>query len=171
MSTKAARPMRLYMAKSTAVHLWHSYITTALFCERNLHAACPPQEEQFEHLGKVAKMPAAYEAFLLEVLRRRRHHQVQDERFYFGEELEYIVWSVLHSAVTFFLSSVFTMRRSFRNAARDGTEIFSRLSAHIILSVRRSRPTMVVLGDEIRNKNQHAEALPAYPRQWSLLLL
>ncbi|CAN0037125.1 unnamed protein product, partial [Ectocarpus fasciculatus] len=33
------------------------------------------KEEQFEHLGKVARMPAAYEAFLREVLRQRRFHQ------------------------------------------------------------------------------------------------
>lgn len=35
------------------------------------------QEEQFEHLGKVARMPAAYDAFILEVLRRRRYHEVR----------------------------------------------------------------------------------------------
>ena len=35
------------------------------------------QEEQFEHLGKVARMPAAYKAFLREVLRQRRYHQVR----------------------------------------------------------------------------------------------
>ncbi|CAN0081347.1 unnamed protein product, partial [Ectocarpus sp. 12 AP-2014] len=33
------------------------------------------KEEQFEHLGKVARMPAAYNAFLREVLRQRRFHQ------------------------------------------------------------------------------------------------
>ncbi|CAN0286012.1 unnamed protein product [Pylaiella littoralis] len=33
------------------------------------------KEEQFEHLGKVARMPAAYEAFLREVSRQRRFHQ------------------------------------------------------------------------------------------------
>lgn len=38
------------------------------------------QEEQFEHLGKVARMPAAYTAFLQEVLRQRRYHQVREER-------------------------------------------------------------------------------------------
>eukprot|EP00903_Cladosiphon_okamuranus_P011707 g11010.t1 len=33
------------------------------------------KEEQFEHLGKVARMPAAYKAFLQEVLRQRRYHE------------------------------------------------------------------------------------------------
>ncbi|CAB1104811.1 unnamed protein product [Ectocarpus sp. CCAP 1310/34] len=33
------------------------------------------KEEQFEHLGKVARMPAAYNAFLREVLRQRRFHE------------------------------------------------------------------------------------------------
>ncbi|CAM9712667.1 unnamed protein product, partial [Hapterophycus canaliculatus] len=33
------------------------------------------KEEQFEHLGKVARMPAAYDAFLREVSRQRRFHQ------------------------------------------------------------------------------------------------
>ncbi|CAM9972717.1 unnamed protein product, partial [Choristocarpus tenellus] len=34
------------------------------------------QEAQFYHLGKVSRMPAAYQAFLMEVTRRKNYQSV-----------------------------------------------------------------------------------------------